>query len=205
LLLFHGIGQGGTNATPAPSVSDTTGAIWSKVTNTQTPVEPAPANLTAYGLSTVLWTVETGPDEAFRKVTVDPYAGPEAAYEAMTIVELTGIKGLTLAQPRALSASGHSLGFGATQRTAVSGSLGSPATPGNDVFLFVAYGHTASPAQLVDPPAVPAGWHLVGYLPPKTTALAVFWRNDWNGTSVSISDLGVDAGTVVTTLVEFAS
>jgi hypothetical protein len=206
LFLFNAIGQAGHDTTPVPSVIDTSGATWAKVTNTQTTVEPAPGNLTAYGLSTVLWTVETGSGEAFRRTTADPYNTTNTAYQTMMIIEMTGVKGMTLAQPRALSASGHLVAWGSSQRTCTSGSFGSAATAGNDVFWFVAYTHDTHPFEAADEPAIPAGWELVGLIREnERTSIAVFWRNDFTGTSVSCSDIGADAGAIVTTLVEFSS
>lgn len=182
------------------NIGDESGALWALVSGTETPVEAEPGNLLQYGLSGSVWTMQTsGSPQAFRRLNIDPYqTTANNAYMAATVVELTGVTGLTLAKPAVVSTAGHSTAFGAFTSTITTGTLSSAATSGHLVMLFVSYQHDEFGTI-----GVPSGWNVLGNRRDPKTSTAVLWRTNFTGTSVTLSDLGPTKN-IVTILCEFA-
>lgn len=197
-ITFHAIGRAGTSQVPNVTLADESGAAWTVIPGTETPIEPGPGNNTIYGLSGSVWkTTTTATAQAFRRLTIDPYLSTSNAYMAALVVEITGLATLTLAQAPRLSAAGHDLAFGDTLPSITSGVLAANATAGNVVLLFVARIHEDD-----DMLTAPPGWHVLGNNFDPRASAACLWRDDFTGRSVTIPDLGASAGTAVTILME---
>jgi hypothetical protein len=201
-LLFHGLGRAGSPTASSLTLADSTGDAWTVIS--ETPVENAPGDLAQYGISGSLWKQQStsSPTQTVRHVDIDPYTGSsQTAYQSALVIEVTGRTGLTLAKPVVQSAVGHLIPYGTALTSITSGTLASAATSGHLVLLFVAYVHEVY--GFITPPA---GWEVLGYLPDERVTSLCLWRDDFTGSSVTISgiDPALQAANAVTILCEFA-
>lgn len=204
LLCFFALGRANSGRNPDITFSDDSGALWSLVPGTDTPLENAPGDTANYALCGSLWTHQTSAavSQPFRSVTIDPYATfTTNAYMAALYIEITDVTGLTLVQPPALSARGHAVPFTpGIIGSMASGTLASPATSGNYTMLFIATSHGPD-----DGITAPSGWNVLGNsTTDDPTGATCLWRTDFTGTSVTVPDLGA-AGTCVMVLCEFSA
>lgn len=198
-LYFHGLGRAGHVQDPNLVFTDESGSGWLLVPGCETPVESAPANTAQYGLSASLWKQETSSaSQAFRRVIVDPYLTSSIGYQYGLIIELTGIVGLTLAQPAVLSAVGAEQPWGAILPSITSGTLAVNATSGNLVMLFITTVH-----EEIGRITPPSGWNVLGNPSEPRVSGTCFWRTNFTGRSVTVPDLSDSAGVAVTILCEF--
>lgn len=200
LFLNLAVGRAGNVRDPAVAITDESGASWFEWTGALTDVETAPAGLAQYGVWADIWRMETSPSApAFRRLIIDPYSGfTSSAYMAANVIEVSGVTGITAAQPAVHSGAGHASGFGETLESLTSGTLASNATSGNLVFCFVAWSRDAGGGNGI---TAPAGWNVLGNNWQGRMGAATLWRTDFTGRSVTIPDMD-HASTAVTVLVE---
>jgi hypothetical protein len=198
-LMWEFLGRANHTHDPDIALTDESGLIWAPVPGCETPVEIASNNTAVYGYSGSVWSaVSSSGVQSPHRLTIDPYASlTSVGYQAMNVIEITGLSTLTLAQPAVQSAVGHDLPFGAIIDTMTSGQLSFNTTPGNLVMLFVGWTHEID--GMLTPPD---GWFVLGNNFDKRVSQAVLWRKDFVGRKVTIPDMGPGASGAVTVLIE---
>jgi hypothetical protein len=199
MLVFVGVQNEGHGTAPSPSVTAVGQypQVFSPVTNTT--FIPA-AN--PYGMQTFLYQAETGATVDFEHITVDPYPTTSKGYLAFWVVEITGETGLSLVHSSLATA-----GYGSLT-SITSGALSGAATSGNVCIAFCATAVEAN-AGTAGLGAV-SGWtrfglHDTRYGSGNTTINgALYWRNNFTGTTMTVGDLGVGAKMAGLILTEWA-
>lgn len=199
LLMFEALGRANHLHDPDIALTDEAGLIWAPVPGAETPVENAQGNTAVYGISGSVWhTTSTSGAQAPHRLIIDPYGAlTSVAYQAMLVIEVTGLTALTLAQAPKFSALAHDVPFGGTITTMASGQLDVNTTAGNLVMLFVCWTHEVN-GMLVPP----AGWNVLGNNFEKRISAACLWRKDFVGRKVTVPDMGEGAAGAVTILME---
>jgi hypothetical protein len=197
LLMLHAVRNGGHTTVPSRTVVDSSGQTWSLVPGAIRS-EVGDSGDTTHPLSAAVYTLDTSVVSDWRTVNVDAFAGSEAGPQSMYVFEIPGFVGKTLAKAAVVSGN-HSTSFGVPIDTLASGNLASAATPGHYVCAFFATQHDGAPGGVT----APAGWHLLGNMPDNIVTTGMLWRNDFNGTNVTITDLGASVSSAVMILCEF--
>jgi len=175
------------------TVTDTVSSVWTQqALSNQADYAGAGPN---QGLRIGLFKTTTAGSPAARVATLDPYTAAQLAMISTIDFDVTGTS-LTVVQES--TAEAHTEGGGNTE-SMTTGALPGAATNGNLVVMVIGGADSG-------PPTTPSGWTL---LASAGTAgawsnVAVFYRTDFTGVDVAITDLGSDIGVAGSYLIEIA-
>lgn len=182
----------GHTTAPDIAISNTGGLTFTRVAQTAAAAFDVYNDYQGRG---ALFSAPVGGSPSAMTVTIDPHTGTQLSTSiSLVAFDVTQAE---LVQAIAVKAETDAYGDAESHTTTA---LGSAATTGNLSVLCVGVGGDVAGAA-----ATPSGWTALASQSQIYTHAAVFYRTDFAGTSVTISDLGEDVGHSFTALFEIRS